>query len=79
MHNKTKRNIIMSIIGILISIVLIIVFFAVGARTEQILPRSSEYSVLVFSFVFGSLIGFVSITALFSSIKTKKDPFKKNS
>ena len=79
MHYTTKKDIILSVLGIIVSVLLFFVFFTIKINTEEILTGSSEHSIMVLSGVLGVLIGFVSITKLFSSTKKKEDSIKKKS
>ena len=79
MHYTTKKDIILSILGIIVSVSLFFIFFTIKINIEKILAGSSEHSIMVLSGVLGLLIGFVSITKLFSSIKKKEDSIKKKS
>ena len=72
MHYTTKKDIILSVLGIIVSVLLFFVFFTIKINTEEILTGSSEHSIMVLSGVLGVLIGFVSITKLFLSIKKKR-------
>ena len=72
MHSTKKMKIVASIMGVIVSTMLLILFFTLTANTDEITADSSEYSVVVSSFTLGSLIGIVSIPTLISTIKNKK-------
>lgn len=72
MHNTKKMKITICIMGIIVSILLLVVFFTLTANTDGISIDSPKYPVVVCSFVLGSLIGIVSVPELVSTIKSKK-------
>lgn len=72
MHITKKMKIIIIIMGVIISIMLLTVFFVITENTDEITVDSPKYSVVVSSFTLGSLIGTVSVPTLISTIKSEK-------